>query len=423
VTASETHSAIEAVWRIESARLIAGLTRLVGDVGLAEDLAQDALLAALERWPESGVPERPGAWLMATAKHRAIDQLRRRSMHERKQGQLGHELEAQHEASLPNLDAALDDPVGDDLLRLIFIACHPVLPTEARVALTLRLLGGLTTPEISRAFLVPEATLAQRIVRAKRTLAEARVPFEVPRREELTDRLSSVLEVIYLIFNEGYSATAGEDWIRPSLCEEAMRLGRILAELAPDEPEVHGLVALMEIQASRLRARVGPAGEPVLLLDQDRGRWDQLLIHRGLAALERARSLGGGLGSYGLQAAIAACHARAPTAEETDWKRIAALYATLARLTPSPVVELNRAVAVAMAEGPAAGLAIADLLLDEPSLRTYHLLPSVRADFLAKLGRIEEARAEYERAASLTRNARERDLLLERAAACAPAHR
>jgi len=420
VTASETHSAIEAVWRIESARLIAGLTRLVGDVGLAEDLAQDALLAALERWPESGVPERPGAWLMATAKHRAIDQLRRRSMHERKQGQLGHELEAQHEASLPNLDAALDDPVGDDLLRLIFIACHPVLPTEARVALTLRLLGGLTTPEISRAFLVPEATLAQRIVRAKRTLAEARVPFEVPRREELTDRLSSVLEVIYLIFNEGYSATAGEDWIRPSLCEEAMRLGRILAELAPDEPEVHGLVALMEIQASRLRARVGPAGEPVLLLDQDRGRWDQLLIHRGLAALERARSLGGGLGSYGLQAAIAACHARAPTAEETDWKRIAALYATLARLTPSPVVELNRAVAVAMAEGPAAGLAIADLLLDEPSLRTYHLLPSVRADFLAKLGRIEEARAEYERAASLTRNARERDLLLERAAACAP---
>jgi len=423
VTASETHSAIEAVWRIESARLIAGLTRLVGDVGLAEDLAQDALLAALERWPESGVPERPGAWLMATAKHRAIDQLRRRSMHERKQGQLGHELEAQHEASLPNLDAALDDPVGDDLLRLIFIACHPVLPTEARVALPLRLLGGLTTPEISRAFLVPEATLAQRIVRAKRTLAEARVPFEVPRREELTDRLSSVLEVIYLIFNEGYSATAGEDWIRPSLCEEAMRLGRILAELAPDEPEVHGLVALMEIQASRLRARVGPAGEPVLLLDQDRGRWDQLLIHRGLAALERARSLGGGLGSYGLQAAIAACHARAPTAEETDWKRIAALYATLARLTPSPVVELNRAVAVAMAEGPAAGLAIADLLLDEPSLRTYHLLPSVRADFLAKLGRIEEARAEYERAASLTRNARERDLLLERAAACAPAHR
>jgi len=423
VTASETHSAIEAVWRIESARLIAGLTRLVGDVGLAEDLAQDALLAALERWPESGVPERPGAWLMATAKHRAIDQLRRRSMHERKEGQLGHELEAQHEASLPNLDAALDDPVGDDLLRLIFIACHPVLPTEARVALTLRLLGGLTTPEISRAFLVPEATLAQRIVRAKRTLAEARVPFEVPRREELTDRLSSVLEVIYLIFNEGYSATAGEDWIRPSLCEEAMRLGRILAELAPDEPEVHGLVALMEIQASRLRARVGPAGEPVLLLDQDRGRWDQLLIHRGLAALERARSLGGGLGSYGLQAAIAACHARAPTAEETDWKRIAALYATLARLTPSPVVELNRAVAVAMAEGPAAGLAIADLLLDEPSLRTYHLLPSVRADFLAKLGRVEEARAEYERAASLTRNARERDLLLERAAACASAHR
>jgi RNA polymerase sigma-70 factor (ECF subfamily) len=344
-------------------------------------------------------------------------------MHERKEGQLGHELEAQHEASLPDLDAALDDPVGDDLLRLIFIACHPMLPTEARVALTLRLLGGLTTPEISRAFLVPEATLAQRIVRAKRTLAEARVPFEVPRREELTDRLSSVLEVIYLVFNEGYSATAGEDWIRPSLCEEALRLGRILAELAPDEPEVHGLVALMEIQASRFRARVGSSGEPVLLLDQDRGRWDQLLIRRGLAALERAEALGGALGAYGLQAAIAACHARARTAEETDWKRIAALYATLARLTPSPVVELNRAVAVAMAEGPAAGLAIADLLLDEPFLRTDHLRPSVRADFLAKLGRAEEARVEYERAASLTRNARERDLLLERAAACAPAHR
>jgi RNA polymerase sigma-70 factor (ECF subfamily) len=422
VTATDIHRAIEAVWRIESARLIAGLSRLVGDVGLAEDLAQDALLAALERWPESGVPERPGAWLMATAKHRAIDQLRRRSMHERKEGQLGHELEAQHEAALTDLDAALDDPVGDDLLRLIFVTCHPMLPTEARVALTLRLLGGLTTPEISRAFLVPEATLAQRIVRAKRTLAEARVPFEVPRREELTDRLSSVLEVIYLIFNEGYSATAGEDWIRPSLCEEALRLGRILAELAPDEPEVHGLVALMEIQASRFRARVGPSGEPVLLLDQDRGRWDQLLIGRGLAALERAAALGGALGAYGLQAAIAACHARARTAEETDWKRIAGLYATLARLTPSPVVELNRAVAVAMAEGPAAGLAIADLLRDEPFLRTYHLLPSVRADFLAKLGRAEEARVEYERAASLTRNTRERDLLLERAAACVPAH-
>jgi RNA polymerase sigma-70 factor, ECF subfamily len=423
VTATDTHRAIEAVWRIESARLIAGLTRLVGDVGSAEDLAQDALVAALERWPESGVPDKPGAWLMATAKHRAIDQLRRRSLHVRKEGQLGHELEAQHQASVPDLDAALDDHVGDDLLRLIFIACHPVLPTEARVALTLRLLGGLTTPEISRAFLVPEATLAQRIVRAKRTLAEARVPFEVPRGEELTARLSSVLEVIYLIFNEGYSATAGEDWIRPALCEEALRLGRVLAELAPDEPEVHGLVALMEIQASRLRARVGPSGEPVLLLDQDRGRWDQLLIRRGFAALARAEALAGGLGSYGLQAAIAACHARARTAEETDWRRIAALYEALARLARSPVVELNRAVAVAMADGPAAGLALVDPLLDEPSLKSYHLLPSVRADFLAKLGRAEEARREYERAASLTRNARERELLLERAAACAPAHR
>jgi RNA polymerase sigma-70 factor, ECF subfamily len=423
VTATDTHRAIEAVWRIESARLIAGLTRLVGDVGLAEDLAQDALVAALERWPETGVPDKPGAWLMATAKHRAIDQLRHRSMHERKEGQLGHELAAQHEASVPDLDAALDDHVGDDLLRLIFIACHPVLPTESRVALTLRLLGGLTTPEISRAFLVPEPTLAQRIVRAKRTLADARVPFEVPRGEELTARLSSVLEVIYLIFNEGYSATAGEEWIRPALCEEALRLGRVLAELARDEPEVHGLVALMEIQASRLRARVGPSGEPVLLLDQDRGRWDQLLIHRGLAALARAESLAGGLGSYGLQAAIAACHARARTAEETDWRRIATLYEALVRLTPSPVVELNRAVAVAMADGPAAGLAIVDPLLEEPSLKSYHLLPSVRADFLTKLGRAEEARVEYERAASLTHNARERELLLERAAACVPVPR
>ena len=423
MTAPDTHRAIEAVWRIESARLIAGLTRLVGDVGLAEDLAQDALVAALERWPESGVPDKPGAWLMATAKHRAIDQLRRRSLHERKEGQLGHELEVQHQASVPDLDAALDDHVGDDLLRLIFIACHPVLSTEARVALTLRLLGGLTTQEISRAFLVPESTLAQRIVRAKRTLAEARVPFEVPRGEELTARLASVLEVVYLIFNEGYAATAGEDWIRPSLCEEALRLGRILAELAPAEAEVHGLVALMEIQASRLRARVGPSGEPVLLLEQDRGRWDQLLIRRGLAALERAESVGGGLGSYGVQAAIAACHARAGTAEETDWRRIAALYAALARLTPSPIVELNRGVAVAMAEGPAAGLAIVDPLREEPSLKSYHLLPSVRADLLAKLGRSGEARAEYERAASLTRNTRERELLLGRAAACAPAHR
>ncbi len=423
MTATDTHRAIDAVWRIESARLIASLTRMVGDVGLAEDLAQDALVAALERWPASGVPDRPGAWLMATAKHRAIDLLRRRTLHERKQDQLGHELEARHAASVPDLDAALDDHVGDDLLRLIFIACHPVLSTQARVALTLRLLGGLTTQEISRAFLVPEPTVAQRIVRAKRTLAEARVPFEVPRGEELADRLASVLEVVYLVFNEGYSATAGEDWVRPALCEDALRLGRILAGLAPGEPEVHGLVALMEIQASRLRARVGPGGEPVLLLDQDRGRWDQLLIRRGLAALERAEALGGAGGPYALQAAIAACHARARTAEETDWRRIAALYGALARLTPSPVVELNRAVAVAMAEGPAAGLAIVEPLRGEPSLKTYHLLPSVRADLLARLGRLEEAREEFQRAASLTRNTRERELLLERAAACAPAHR
>jgi RNA polymerase sigma-70 factor (ECF subfamily) len=423
VTATDTHRAIDAVWRIESARLIASLTRMVGDVGLAEDLAQDALVAALERWPQSGVPDKPGAWLMATAKHRAIDLLRRRTLHQRKEDQLGHELEARHVASVADLDAAIDDHVGDDLLRLIFIACHPVLPTEARVALTLRLLGGLTTQEISRAFLVPEPTVAQRIVRAKRTLAEARVPFEVPRGSELAARLASVLEVVYLIFNEGYAATAGEDWVRPALCEDALRLGRILAELAPEEPEAHGLVALMEIQASRLRARVGPAGEPVLLLDQDRGRWDQLLIRRGLAALERAETLGGALGPYALQAAIAACHARASTAAETDWKRIAELYQNLARLTPSPVVELNRAVAVAMADGPAAGLEIVEALRAEPSLKGYHLLPSVRADLLAKLGRLDEAREEFERAASITRNARERALLLERAAACVPAHR
>jgi RNA polymerase sigma factor (sigma-70 family) len=422
VTATDAHRAIDAVWRIESPRLIASLTRLVGDVGLAEDLAQDALVAALERWPQSGVPDKPGAWLMATAKHRAIDLLRRRTLHQRKQDQVGHELEYRHEAAAPDLDAAIDDPVGDDLLRLIFIACHPVLSTEARVALTLRLLGGLTTQEISRAFLVPEATLAQRIVRAKRTLAEAKVPFEVPRGEELGARLASVLEVVYLIFNEGYSATAGEDWVRPALCEDALRLGRILAELAPLEPEVHGLVALMEIQASRLRARVGPSGEPVLLLDQDRGRWDQLLIRRGLAALERAESLGGAAGPYVLQAAIAACHARARAAEETDWRRIAALYGELAALTPSPIVELNRAVAVAMAEGPAAGLAIVEPLRAEPSLKSYHLLPSVLGDLLAKLGRLDEARAEFERAASLTRNAKERELLLDRAAAAAPAH-
>jgi RNA polymerase sigma-70 factor, ECF subfamily len=416
VTDGEIHRAIDAVWRIESARLIAGLTRLVGDLGLAEDLAQDALVAALERWPTTGVPDNPGAWLMATAKHRAIDQLRRRQMLDRKHQQLGHELEAQQEAAVGDLDAALDDHVGDDLLRLMFTACHPVLSTEARVALTLRLLGGLTTPEIARAFLVPEATVAQRIVRAKRTLTEARVPFEVPRRQDLAARLSSVLGVIYLVFNEGYSATAGEDWVRPALCEDALRLGRILAGLAPDEAEVHGLVALMEIQASRLRARVGPRGEPVLLLDQDRGRWDQLLIRRGLAALERAETLTGALGPYALQAAIAACHARALAAAETDWQRIVALYDALAALTPSPVVELNRAVAVGMAFGPAAGLELVDELADDPALRSYHLLPSVRGDLLAKLGRGREARTEFERAAALTQNSRERALLLERAA-------
>ena len=415
MTDTDIHRAIDAVWRIESARLIAGLTRMVGDLGLAEDLAQDALVAALERWPTTGVPDNPGAWLMATAKHRAIDQLRRRTMLDRKHQQLGHELEAQQEAAVGDLDAALDDHVGDDLLRLMFTACHPVLSTDARVALTLRLLGGLTTPEIARAFLVPEATVAQRIVRAKRTLAEARVPFEVPRGDELAARLSSVLGVIYLVFNEGYSATAGEDWVRPALCEDALRLGRILAGLAPDEPEVHGLVALMEIQASRLRARVGPAGQPVLLLDQDRGRWDQLLIRRGLAELARAQARGA-LGPYALQAAIAACHARARTADETDWTRIVALYDALAEVSPSPVVELNRAVAVGMAFGPAAGLELVDELTSEPSLKGYHLLPSVRGDLLAKLGRHPEARAEFERAASLTQNVRERALLLERAA-------
>jgi RNA polymerase sigma factor (sigma-70 family) len=417
--AADTHRAIEAVWRIESARLIAGLARIVRDVGLAEDLAQDALVAALEQWPESGVPGNPGAWLMAVAKRRAIDRLRRMTVLDRKQDELGR-LEVDRERDTSEFDAALDDDeIGDDLLRLIFTACHPVLSTEARVALTLRLLGGLTTDEIARAFLVPEPTVAQRIVRAKRTLAEARVPFEVPRGDELAARLSSVLEVIYLIFNEGYAATAGDDWMRPALCEEALRLGRILAELAPKEPEVHGLVALMEIQASRLRARTGPSGEPVLLLDQDRARWDQLLIRRGLAALARAEALGGTLGPYGLQAAIAACHARARTAEETDWARIAALYDALAQLAPSPVVELNRAVAVAMAFGPAAGLELVDALTSEPSLKGYHLLPSVRGDLLEKLGRFDEASAEFKRAASLTRNAREQDLLLERAAACA----
>jgi len=416
VTTSEIHRTIDAVWRIESAKLIAGLARVVRDVGLAEELAQDALLVALERWPETGVPENPGAWLMAAAKHKAIDHLRRNKLLERKHEELGRELEAR-ERTMPDFDSALDDDIGDDLLRLIFTACHPVLSTEARAALTLRLLGGLTTEEIARAFLAPEPTVAQRIVRAKRTLAEARIPFEVPRGAERAARLSSVLEVIYLIFNEGYSATVGDDWVRPALCEEALRLGRILAELAQQEPEVHGLVALMEIQASRLRARVGKAGEPVLLLDQDRGRWDQLLIRRGLAALERAEKLGGALGPYALQAAIAACHARARTAEETDWPRIAALYDALAQLAPSPVVELNRAVALSMAFGPAAGLEIVDALMEEPSLKTYHLLPSVRGDLLSKLGRTDEARAEFERAASLTRNSRERELLTERARA------
>jgi RNA polymerase sigma factor (sigma-70 family) len=420
MAASDTHRAVEAVWRIESARLIGGLARIVGDLGLAEDLAQDALVAALERWPETGVPEKPGAWLMATAKHRAIDLLRRRSMAERKHALIGPALEAEQERAVPDLDAALDDHVGDDLLRLMFVACHPVLPTEGRVALTLRLLGGLTTPEIARAFLLPEATLAQRIVRAKRTLGEAKVPFEVPRGAELAARLASVLEVIYLIFNEGYSATAGDDWMRPELCNDALRLGRILAGLVPEEPEVHGLVALMEIQASRLRARTGPSGEPVLLADQDRARWDHLLVRRGLDALQRAESLAGSTpGPYTLQAAIAACHGRARTAEATDWRRIVALYDALAALNPSPVVALNRAVAVAMADGPAAGLALVDALGTERALAGYHLLPSVRADLLQKLGRGPEARAEFERAASLTRNARERDLLLARAARAA----
>jgi RNA polymerase sigma-70 factor (ECF subfamily) len=421
VTTSETHRAIDAVFRIESPRLIAGLARIVRDVGLAEELAQEALVTALERWPVSGVPDNPGAWLMATAKNRAVDQLRRRQLHGRKRGEIGYEIEAQNEAAAPDLDGALDDDVGDDLLRLVFAACHPVLSTDARVALTLRLLGGLTTEEIARAFLVPEPTIAQRIVRAKRTLAEANVPFEVPRGAELAARLSSVLEVVYLVFNEGYSATAGDDWMRPALCEDALRLGRILAELAPNEPEVHGLVALMEIQASRAGARVAASGAPILLLEQNRARWDHVLIRRGLAALGRVEALGGANGPYALQAAIAACHARARAAEETDWPRIVALYQALGRVTPSPVIELNRAVAVAMASGPAAGLAVVDTLIDEPSLAGYHLLPSVRGDLLGKLGRFAEARVELERAATLTRNARERALLLERAATCARA--
>jgi RNA polymerase sigma-70 factor (ECF subfamily) len=420
VTASAAHRAIDAVWRIESAKLIAGLARIVRDVGVAEELAQDALVIALERWPESGVPENPGAWLMATAKNRAIDRLRRTKLLTRKHEELGHELEAK-EMQTPDLAAALDDDVGDDLLRLVFTCCHPVLPREARVALTLRMLGGLTTVEIARAFLVPEPTIAQRIVRAKRSLADERVPFEVPRGPELAARLSSVLEVIYLVFNEGYSATAGDDWMRPALCADALRLGRILAGLAPSEPEVHGLVSLMEIQASRLGARTGPSGQPILLLDQNRARWDHVLIRRGLAALERAEQLDGAAGPYALQGAIAACHARARTAEETDWARIAGLYLKLSQVAPSPIVELNRAVAISMAFGPEIGLVLVDALTAEGSLDGYHLLPSVRGDLLVKLGRLDEARAELERAAALTRNVRERELLLERAAACTEA--
>ncbi|MCC7107590.1 MAG: RNA polymerase sigma factor [Chloroflexi bacterium] len=419
---TDSHRAIDAVWRIESARIIASLTRMVRDVGLAEELAQDVLVVALERWPRDGVPENPAAWLMATAKHRAIDRLRRLKLLEHKQELLGRELEVEGLLAGADLEAEIDegagDGIGDDLLRLIFIACHPVLSRAARVALTLRLLGGLTTDEIARAFLVPEPTVAQRIVRAKRTLSAARVPFETPGAPELAGRLSSVLEVIYLVFNEGYVATAGDDWIRPSLCEEALRLGRILAGLVPEAPEAHGLVALMEIQASRFGARTGPSGEPVLLLDQNRARWDQLLIRRGLAALERAETLGGAPGPYALQAAIAACHARARTAEETDWSRIAALYLALGRLMPSPIVELNRAVAVGMASGPAAGLEIADQLSTEPTLERYHLLPSVRGDLLFKLDRFGEALTAFERAAALTKNARERTLLLQRAQAC-----
>jgi RNA polymerase sigma factor (sigma-70 family) len=415
--ASATHAAIEAVWRIESAKIVAALARRVRDVGLAEELAQEALVAALEKWPGSGVPDNPGAWLMTVAKNRALDHFRRAKLVDAKHEEIGRESE---EGFTPDFDAALEDDIGDDLLRLIFTACHPVLSTEARAALTLKLLCGLTTDEIARAFLVPEPTIAQRIVRAKRTLAEARVPFEVPRGEALAERLASVLEVIYLVFNEGYSATAGEDWMRPALCEDALRLARILAELAPDEPEVLGLLALMEIQASRLRARTGPSGEPVLLLVQDRARWDHVLVRRGLGALERAEKAGGALGPYTLQAAIAACHARARTPAETDWKRIVALYDALAQLMPSPIVELNRAVAVSMAYGPEEGLALVDAIASQPALGGYHLLPSVRGDFLEKLGRFDEAKSEFERAASLTRNAREVRLLLDRAAALQP---
>ena len=415
--ATETHLAIEAVWKIESARLIAGLTRIVRDVGVAEELAQDALVLALEKWPDSGIPENPGAWLMGTAKHRAIDFLRRGTLIDEKHEVLGREM-AEREMQVPDLAAAMDDNIGDDMLRLVFIACHPVLSTDARVALTLRLLGGLSTDEIARAYLVSEPTMAQRIVRAKKTLSDAHIRFEVPRGPEFSARLSSVLQVLYLIFNEGYSATAGDDWMRPALCDEALRQGRILAELVPNEPEVHGLVALMEIHASRSKARTNAAGEPILLLDQDRGKWDRLLIGRGLAGLDRVEKLGGAHGPYAIQAAIAACHARARTAGETDWPRIANLYAELARVEPSPIVELNRAVAVTMASGPVAGLELVDALKDDPVLKNYHLLPSVRGDLLKKLGRNEEARHEFERAASITRNARERDLLLERARAC-----
>ena len=415
MAASDTHRTIDAVWRIESARVIAGLARMVRDVGLAEELAQDALVAALEKWPGAGVPENPGAWLMATAKNRAIDRLRRNKLVDKKHEQIAREADALH---VPDLDAAIDDDVGDDLLRLVFTCCHPVLPREARVALTLRLLGGLTTPEIARAFLVPEPTMAQRIVRAKKTLADKQVPFEVPRGPELAERLASVLEVIYLVFNEGYSATAGDTLLRPALCEDALRLGRILAGLAPNEPEVHGLLALMEIQASRARARVGPSGAPVLLRDQDRARWDYLLIERGLAALARALAIGGQRGPYTLQAAIAACHARARTADETDWVQIAGLYATLGEVMPSPVVELNRAVALAMAFGPDVGLVLVDQLVKDGALAEYHLLPGVRGDLLHKLGRLAEARVEFERAAALTKNAREREFLLGRAASC-----
>jgi RNA polymerase sigma-70 factor (ECF subfamily) len=418
VGATETHRAIEAVWKIESARLIAGLTRIVHDVGVAEELAQDALVVALEKWPESGTPDNPGAWLMGTAKHRAIDFLRRGTLMDRKHEDLGREM-AEREMRVPDLASAMDDNIGDDMLRLVFIACHPVLSTEAQVALTLRLLGGLTTDEIARAYLVAEPTMAQRIVRAKKTLSDAHAPFEVPRGPEFTARLSSVFRVIYLIFNEGYSATAGDDWMRPTLCEEALRLGRILAELVPNEPEVHGLVALMEIQASRAKARVNDAGEPILLLDQDRSRWDRLLIGRGLAALDRAEHLRRARGPYAIQAAIAACHARAVIANDTNWSRIVDLYGELAAIEPSPVIELNRAVAMSMARGPAAGLELVDALKDDPALKSYHLLPSVRGDLLKKLGRNDEARAEFERAAGITRNARERTLLLDRARSCA----